>query len=122
MLHWFSEEMVTARSASHQENVMIKLILGAMAFILFVGTTSMARAQVTLDVAKVTCEQFRSYKITRPENIAIWLSGYYQGKRGDTTLDTQSLMANARKLQTYCGRNPQTPVMQAVETLFGKAQ
>jgi acid stress chaperone HdeB len=122
MLHWFSEEMVTARSASHQENVMIKLILGAMSFILFVGTTSMARAQVTLDVAKVTCEQFRSYKITRPENIAIWLSGYYQGKRGDTTLDTQSLMANARKLQTYCGRNPQTPVMQAVETLFGKAQ
>jgi acid stress chaperone HdeB len=122
MLHWFSEGMLTARSASHQENVMIKLILGAMAFILFVGTTSMARAQVTLDVAKVTCEQFRSYKITRPENIAIWLSGYYQGKRGDTTLDTQSLMANARKLQTYCGRNPQTPVMQAVETLFGKAQ
>jgi acid stress chaperone HdeB len=122
MLHWFSEEMVTARSASHQENVMIKLMLGAMSFILFVGTTSMARAQVTLDVAKVTCEQFRSYKITRPENIAIWLSGYYQGKRGDTTLDTQSLMANARKLQTYCGRNPQTPVMQAVETLFGKAQ
>jgi acid stress chaperone HdeB len=122
MLHWFSEEMVTARSASHQENVMIKLTLGAMSFILFVGTTSMARAQVTLDVAKVTCEQFRSYKITRPENIAIWLSGYYQGKRGDTTLDTQSLMANARKLQTYCGRNPQTPVMQAVETLFGKAQ
>jgi acid stress chaperone HdeB len=122
MLHWFSEGMLTAKSASHQENVMIKLMLGAMPFILFVGTTSMARAQVTLDVAKVTCEQFRSYKITRPENIAIWLSGYYQGKRGDTTLDTQSLIANTRKLQTYCGRNPQTPVMQAVETLFGKAQ
>jgi acid stress chaperone HdeB len=122
MLHRFSEGMLTAKSASHQENMMIKLILGAMAFIFFVGTTSMARAQVTLDVAKVTCEQFRSYKITRPENIAIWLSGYYQGKRGDTTLDTQSLMANARKLQTYCGRNRETPVMQAVETLFGKAQ
>src|SRR5262245_35949222 len=106
----------------HQENGMIKSVLGAMSFILLVGTTSMARAQVTLDVAKVTCEQFRSYKITRPENIAIWLSGYYHGKRGDTTLDTQSLMANARKVQTYCGRNPQTPVMQAVETLFGKGQ
>jgi hypothetical protein len=50
------------------------------------------------------------------------LSGYYHGKRGDTTLETQTLIANARKLQTYCGRNPQTPVMQAVETLFGKAQ
>jgi acid stress chaperone HdeB len=99
---------------------MIKLMLGAMSFILFVGTTSMGRAQVTLDVAKVTCEQLRTYKITRPENIAIWLSGYYHGKRGDTTLETQTLTANARKLQTYCGRNPQMTVMQAVETLFGK--
>jgi acid stress chaperone HdeB len=99
---------------------MIKLMLGAMAFILFVGTASVARAQVTLDVAKITCEQLRSYRITRPENIAIWVSGYYHGKREDTTLDTQSLIANARKLQTYCGRNPQTLVMQAVETLLGK--
>jgi acid stress chaperone HdeB len=122
MLHWFSARMLTTKSDSHQENVMIKLMLGAMSFILFVGTTSLVRAQVTLDVAKITCEQLRSYRITRPENIAIWLSGYYHGKRGDTTLETQSLVANARKLQTYCGRNPQTLVMQAVETLFGKAQ
>jgi acid stress chaperone HdeB len=122
MLHWFSEKMLTTNSASHQENVMIKLMLGAIAFILFVGTTSVARAQVTLDVAKITCEQLRTYKITRPENIAIWVSGYYQGKRGSTMLDTQSLTTNARKLQTYCGRNPQTLVMQAVETLFGKGQ
>jgi acid stress chaperone HdeB len=105
-----------------QEKLMIKFAPVALGLIFALQPVPAARAQVTLDVAKVTCEQFRSYKITRPENIAIWLSGYYQGKRGDTTLDTQSLIANARKLQTYCGRNPQTPVMQAVETLFGKAQ
>jgi hypothetical protein len=35
---------------------------------------------------------------------------------GSTTLDTQALVANARKPQTYCGRNPQTLVMQAIET------
>jgi acid stress chaperone HdeB len=112
--------MLTTNSASHQENVMIKLMFGATAFILFVGTVSVAQAQVTLDVSKITCEQLRSYRITRPENIAIWLSGYHHGKRGDTTLDTQRLVADARKLQTYCGRNPQTSVMQAVETLFAK--
>jgi acid stress chaperone HdeB len=119
MLLWFSEKMLTTNSASRQENVMIKSLLGAMAFILFLGAVPPAWAQVTLDVAKITCEQLRSYRITRPENIAIWLSGYHHGKRGDTTLDTQGLVANARKLQVYCGRNPQTLVMQAVETLFG---
>jgi HdeA/HdeB family len=33
-----------------------------------------ARAQVMLDVAKITCEQFAGYKITTPENVAIWLA------------------------------------------------
>jgi acid stress chaperone HdeB len=99
---------------------MIKLVLVLSGLIFALDTIPTARAQVTLDVSKITCEQLRSYRITRPENIAIWLSGYYHGKRDSTTLDTQALVANARKLQTYCGRNPQTLVIQAVETLFGK--
>jgi acid stress chaperone HdeB len=86
------------------------------------GMALPARAQVTLDVAKITCDQFTGYKITNPQNIAIWLSGYYSGKRGSTIIDTQGLAAEARKLQDYCLRNPQTPVMQAVETLLGAAR
>jgi HdeA/HdeB family len=54
------------------------------------------------------------------QNIAIWVNGYYHGKRGDVTLDTQGLVENARKLRDYCRRHPQTLVMQAVETLFAK--
>ena len=52
-------------------------------------------------------------------NIAIWLSGYYHGKRGDTTLETQALIANAKKVRDYCFRNPQTLVMNAVEKVLG---
>ena len=63
-------------------------------------------------------DQYTSHKVTNPQNIAIWLSGYYHGKRGDTTLDTQKLIADAKKLRDYCFRNRQTPVMEAVETLF----
>ena len=79
-----------------------------------------AQAQVTLEVSKITCEQYHAYKVTNPQNIAIWVNGYYHGKRGDVTLDTQRLVENARKLRDYCRRNPQTLVMQAVETLFAK--
>ena len=78
------------------------------------------QAQVTVDVAKITCDQFTGYKVTNPQNIAIWLSGYYNGKRDNTVLDTQNLVTNAKKLRDYCIRNPQTPVMHAVETLFDK--
>jgi acid stress chaperone HdeB len=78
-----------------------------------------ARAQVMLDVAKITCEQFAGYKITTPENVAIWLSGYYHGKRGTTVVDMQKLLADTKTMQRYCLQNPQTLVMNAVETVLG---
>jgi hypothetical protein len=77
-------------------------------------------AQVTVDVAKITCDQFAGYKIADPKDIALWLSGYHNGKRGGNTLiDPQSLKANSDKVIGYCLQHPDTPVMQAVETLFG---
>ena len=90
-----------------------------VAALMFAVPSEPARAQVTLDVAKITCEQFIGYKVTNPQNIAIWLSGYHNGKRDNTVLDTQGVIANAKKLRDYCFRNPQALVMRAAETLMG---
>ncbi|HEX2447285.1 MAG TPA: HdeA/HdeB family chaperone [Methyloceanibacter sp.] len=81
-------------------------------------TASPAGAQVTLDVSKITCWQFVTYKVTNPNYIAVWVSGYYHGKAGDTTLDPPAVVANATKLQEYCTKNPDVPFMQAVETML----
>ena len=97
---------------------MIRLTLLASALVLVLGPVSGAWAQVTIDVSKITCDQFTLYKVTSPDNIAIWLSGYYSGKRNSTIVDTQSLAADAKKVTEYCIRNPQIPVMQAVETVL----
>ena len=99
---------------------MIKFILVALGLILALETVPLAQAQVTLDISKVTCDQYNAYKVTNPQNIAIWVNGYYHGKRGDVTLDTQRLVESARKLRDYCRRNRETLVLEAVETLFGK--
>jgi acid stress chaperone HdeB len=124
MLDWFSEtilKIVTSVPALLvREKAMIKFILVALGLLLALEKVPLAQAQVTLDVSKITCEQYNAYKITNPQNIAIWVNGYYHGKRGDVTLDTQGLVENARKLRDYCRRNRQTLVMQAVETLFAK--
>ena len=77
-----------------------------------------AQAQVTLDVAKVTCGQFVSYKVTNPKYLAVWLSGYDHGRRGDTVVDTQQLVANVDKLEAYCLKNPDVLMMQAAETIL----
>jgi acid stress chaperone HdeB len=98
------------------------LVVAATGSILALEIASEVRAQVALDLSKVTCDQFVGYKITDPQNIAIWLSGYYNGKRGNTIIDTQGFDANTKKLRDFCFRNPATPVMQATETLFDVKQ
>jgi len=98
---------------------MIRLVGIVSALIFVLGAIPAARAQVMLDVAKITCEQFSGYKITTPENVAIWLSGYYHGKRASTVVDMQKLLADTKTMERYCLQNPQTLVMNAVETVLG---
>ena len=95
------------------KSILLGLMLCAIA-------APVGHAQVTIDVAKITCNQFATYKIADPENIALWLSGYHNGKHGGNTLvDPQALKAKSDEVVDYCLHHPDTPVMQAVETLFG---
>ena len=77
-----------------------------------------AQAQVSVDVSRITCEQFVLWKVTDPDKIAIWLSGYYNGKRGNTVIDTKGLEENSNKLRDYCRNTSKATAMQAVETLL----
>jgi acid stress chaperone HdeB len=113
MLDWIGKTMLVMTDR------FVPALAVAVGLILGLGTIPPAGAQVTLDVAKITCDQYTGYKISNPQNIAIWMSGYYHGKRGDTTLETQALVANAKKVRDYCRRNPQTLLMEAVEKTIG---
>jgi HdeA/HdeB family protein len=74
-------------------------------------------AQTTIDVAKITCEQLVLLKVADPDHLAIWLSGYYNGKRNTTTVEVEQLKETARKVRSYCLYNKGT-VMEAVESLM----
>jgi acid stress chaperone HdeB len=82
------------------------------------SATQPVQAQVTIDVAKISCEQFILFKVTDPQKIAIWLSGYYHGKRETTVVDTQTFAEFSDKTKDYCRANLNVPVMQAVDTLI----
>jgi acid stress chaperone HdeB len=90
----------------------------ASCVVVALGTIQPAYAQVTLDIAKVTCDQWVGYKITNPQNIALWLSGYLNGTRGNTLLDTQRLTADTQRVRAFCITNPEVPIMQAVEKVI----
>src|SRR5262249_54027223 len=80
-----------------------------------------ARAQVAVEVSKITCDQYVHSRIATPRLIAAWLSGYYNAKRDNQVIDLQNFEANLSRLETFCyqEKNFKVPVMQAVELLFG---
>jgi acid stress chaperone HdeB len=76
-----------------------------------------AHAQVTIDVSKISCEQFVLYQVVNSDYVAVWLDGYYSSKRNNTLVDPQALKDNINKVRDYCRTNLKTTIMQAVENL-----
>jgi acid stress chaperone HdeB len=95
---------------------MLTIVLPALALALL--SAPAAQAQVTIDISKITCEQLLLWKVTDPEKIAYWLSGYYNGKRDNTLLDTSTFEQNVNKVKDYCRSNYNTTVMQAVDAVL----
>ena len=91
----------------------------AAGILLCLAMTLYARAQITVDVSKITCKEFLHDTITAPDNIAYWLSGYYNGKRSNTVLDVNALRDYVSKVEDYCLHNQDAMVMKAAETLLG---
>jgi acid stress chaperone HdeB len=81
------------------------------------ASTQTGVAQTTIDVAKITCEQLILLQVADPDHLAIWLSGYYSGKRNTTTVNVEQLKDNARKVRSYCLSKGKGTVMEAVEAV-----
>jgi len=79
-----------------------------------------ASAQVTIDVAKITCDQFLAGKVADSRSVTVWLSGYYHGMHGNTVLDVNALQQDSQAVMDYCITHPSVILMDAVTTLLGK--
>jgi acid stress chaperone HdeB len=79
-----------------------------------------AHAQVTVDISKITCEQF--IVMPKADSIAIWLSGYYHGDKHVSTLDVNQFEENARNFRAACRLpdNFKKPIMQLIESTLAK--
>jgi len=76
-----------------------------------------AQAQETVDVAKITCDQFRAGKITDSRTMSIWLSGYYHGVRNNAVVDVSALQKYSDDLVDYCFSHRNVTIMDAVRNL-----
>ena len=94
----------------------MRVYLASLWFVMTLLSASLAHGQVSIDVSKVTCDQFAQGKIGEPRTTAIWLNGYYHGKNYSTIIDTQQSEAIFGELIHFCrtGENGKVLVMQAL--------
>jgi acid stress chaperone HdeB len=118
-----------------------KLIVTGLVFSSIVFATVSTQAQVSIDVSKITCDQYVHDKIPTPDFvsfsavgsrearsmlsrwlIAAWLSGYSHNKRNNLIIDLESFEENVNKLTNYCydEKNFKVPIMEAIERIVGK--
>jgi HdeA/HdeB family len=107
------------RSEHEEHDMRLNRILPGLVLALLAPPAG--QAQITIDIAKITCKQLPLLKVN-PDYIALWLSGYYNAKRDNTVVDVQRFKDFAAKVKRDCLYGNQGTVMETVERLIGSAK
>ena len=90
-----------------------------IAALLILGFTPACHA-VILDLSMMTCQEFLATDKDEIRIILAWLDGYYKDEQEPAMLDTDTMVANLKKLNEYCAANPTIGLITATDKLFGK--
>jgi len=89
-----------------------------LALLISVFGISVAQAQETVDIAKITCGQFLAGQVTDSQTLSIWLSGYYNGTRHNTVVDVSAFKKHSLDISNYCISHRDMNLMEAIENVF----
>jgi acid stress chaperone HdeB len=77
-------------------------------------------ASEDIDLSAWSCKQFLSASKEDVGVILAWLDGYYKEENQPPVIDTEELVANAKKLGQYCAEHPDSDLIGATDKLFQK--
>ena len=95
----------------------LRLLLTSALFVL--AQITAPQAQETVDFSKITCEQFMLENPLLSKYVVFWLSGYYNGRRDNTIIETGAIEENEGKVDLYCNDHHEMSVMDAVQNVLG---
>jgi hypothetical protein len=76
------------------------------------------QAQVTVDVAKITCEQFSMEELSfNSRDVIFWISGYYHREHNNTVIEPGAIKRDANNLNRYCYQHGEMTVMDALKNM-----
>ncbi len=83
---------------------------------------SLCKAQVMIDMTRITCADYLAMPLDETLNYAAWMSGYYSQKTGKTTVDFDAFATNVNNVKSWCASNPKETVMAGVQRAVDKAK
>ena len=85
--------------------------------LLLVGAAwpSGARAQVSIDMARVTCAQYVALSPTDSSIFSAWMSGWFNQKTGYVFVDLNAYARNVANVKSWCASNPTQTVMAGLQ-------
>jgi acid stress chaperone HdeB len=92
---------------------MRKILIIAAAAAAF--STLPAKAQVSVDMSLITCQQFMDAPHERQELIANWMRGYFSATKNLTTVDMRYVKRNTAKALGYCKRHKKDTLFKVIE-------
>jgi hypothetical protein len=74
-------------------------------------SASIAHAQVSIDMTRVTCEQYMGLPIEQTRVFNAWMSGWFNQKSGSVSVDLNVFARNVDNVRKWCASNPRESVM-----------
>jgi len=87
----------------------------AAAGLLLLAPALPARAQVVVDMSRITCKQFMDYSFDKQEVIGAWMSGYFNASLNRKVLDITRYQANSKRVSNYCKKHKKDSLMAVIQ-------
>jgi hypothetical protein len=98
-----------------------KLVVPVLYLVIAVSVVpSIARAQVMIDMAKVTCADYLAMPANQSRTFSAWMSGYFNQKSGYAWVDLNAYAKNIANVKQWCATYPNETVMTGLKWATAK--
>ncbi len=95
----------------------VRLISLTFAILLFPVA---ANAQLTIDMASITCGQYLGMPPGQSRDFSAWMSGWFSYQLNKTSIDLLTHEKNIANVKAWCQYHPQDTVMSGLKNATGQ--
>ena len=81
---------------------------------------SATHAQVTVDMARVTCAEYLALSASDSAVFSAWMSGWFNQKTGHVFVDLNAYARNVANVKSWCATNSTQTVMAGLRRATGQ--